>query len=314
VLGNSRLVFGRGTFLFHDGLAWMAQITMFVILGLLSYPSQLLKIGWQALAISAVLILVARPLAVIPILLPLRFNVRELALVSWVGLRGAVPIILATFPLIYGLPSGPLLFDVVFFVVLVSAVIQGASISRVARWLKLELPPKPAPPVSLEITSLFDVNADIVEYAVTEKSHAAGRHLNELAFPNHAVVAMIARQDTLIPPRGSTQILAGDYVFVVLRRDTRPVVDQVFGASGETFPPEALDLRGSTTVQELATVHGITLERDGAATLEEVLTQELGRSPQQGDVVQLNGVALCAREVIDGRTTSASVRRIPFAG
>src|SRR5690606_10811941 len=106
VLGNSRIVFARGTFLFHDGLAWTSQITMFVVLGLLSNPSELLLVSWQGLALAGVLIFVARPLVVAPLLAPFRFSFREIVLVSWVGLRGAVPVILATFPLLYGLPSG----------------------------------------------------------------------------------------------------------------------------------------------------------------------------------------------------------------
>lgn len=308
VLGNSRLVFARGTFLFHDGLAWTGQIVMFVVLGLLSTPSELLTVGWRGLLIAAVLIFVARPLVVFPMLLPFGFNLRETLLVSWVGLRGAVPIILATFPLLFGLPSGGLLFNVVFFVVIVSAVVQGSTLSRVARWLRLELPPRPGPPVSLEITSLFDVDADIVEYVVKADSHATGRRLNQLALPNDAVVAMIVRSETLIPPRGSTQILAGDYVFVVLRRESRATVDRMFTRGGALAPEPILELPGSTALGRLAAVHDLHLTGEDDWTLEDLLQRELKRRLQEGDVVELDGVLLRVHDVNDGRVVSVSLQ------
>ena len=232
VLGNGRIVFQRGTFLFLDGLAWMSQITMFVMLGLLSTPSELVAVAPQGLGIAAVLIFLARPVAVFPFLAPLRFKVRELLLISWVGLKGAVPIILATFPLLLGVPQGMLIFNVVFFVVLVSAVVQGWSLPFVARKLRLQQDAVAAPPVTLEITALADVNADIVDYTVGQASSAAGRRLSEIALPEGAVVALIARGPTLIPARGSTEVVAGDHVFVILRPTCRSAVDEVFGARG----------------------------------------------------------------------------------
>src|SRR5690606_36108651 len=120
VLGNSRIVFQRGIFHFHDAVAWLSQISMFVVLGLLSFPARLLEVAPEGLGIAAILILVARPLAVVLCVLPFRFDARALVFLSWVGLKGAVPITLSTFPLMMGLPAGPLLFDAVFFVVLVS--------------------------------------------------------------------------------------------------------------------------------------------------------------------------------------------------
>src|SRR5690606_17836060 len=142
----------------------------------------------------------ARPIAVAPLLLPFRFSLRESVLVSWVGLKGAVPIILATYPLLFELDAGPLIFNVVFFVVLLSATVQGGTLPWAARVLKLEEPPPPEPPLSLEISSLRDVDADIVDYLVREDSRAAGELISDLALPTGAVVAMIARDKSLIPP------------------------------------------------------------------------------------------------------------------
>lgn len=234
VIGNSRVVFKQGIFHFHDGLAWLAQIVMFVLLGLLSDPSRLTSVAGHGLLIAAVLIFIARPIAVGLLLAPFRYSLRELIMVSWVGLKGSVPIILGTYPLMAGLPGGRLLFDMTFFVVLVSATFQGWSLAPVARWLGLQLPPRPEPPVTLEISSLRHIEGDIVEYTVPPDSAATGRKLRDLDFPETAVVAMISREQQIIPPRGRTRVEAGDHVFIVLRPEARPLVDQVFTSTASS--------------------------------------------------------------------------------
>jgi cell volume regulation protein A len=228
VLGNSRFVFDRGTFLFMDGLAWIGQITMFVVLGLLSTPSDLVGVTGPGLLVAAVLILVARPAATVPLLLPFRFGAREHLLVAWGGLKGAVPIILATFPLMFGIPEGRLIFDVVFFVVLVSAVVQGATLAPLATRLGLQQPPRPEAPASLELMALRDVNAEIVDYVLTDDGPIARKRVRDLKLPEGAVIAMVSRGRTLIPPRGSTLLQVGDHVFVITRQETRADVDRVF--------------------------------------------------------------------------------------
>lgn len=228
VLGNSRMVFQRGTFLFMDALAWIGQITMFVVLGLLSTPSDLIAIAAPALLLAAVLILVARPLAVVPLLAPFGFTAREQLFVSWCGLKGAVPIILATFPLMYGLPDGQLLFDIVFFVVLVSAVLQGGTLPALASRLGLQESAAPARFVTLELLSLTDGNAEIVDYTIGETSGLVGRPIRDLRLPEGALVALISRDRSLIAPRGSTELRAGDHVFVIAPPDLKPDVDLAF--------------------------------------------------------------------------------------
>jgi potassium/hydrogen antiporter len=312
VLGNQRIVFQRGTLLFHDGLAWAGQITMFVVLGLLSFPSALLEVASAGLMVAAVLILIARPLAVVPLLLPFGFNVREIALVSWVGLKGAVPIILAIYPLLFGLPGGALLFNVVFFVVLISAVTQGWSLALVARKLGLEEEAvEPAPTITLEITSLRDVDADIVEYTVTEDTRAVGRRLNQLALPDGVVIAMIAREDSLIPPRGSTQIAAGDHVFVVLRPEARILVDRVFSRGfivPEDLPPLIeFPLMGSTTVDDLWEFYGIRLGVPGHKTLDEVIRERAGDNLAPGSTLFVDELTIHVREIVDGRITTVGL-------
>lgn len=164
-------------------------------------------------------------------------------MVSWVGLKGSVPIILGTYPLMAGLPGGRLLFDITFFVVLVSATLQGWSLAPVARFLGLQLPPRPEPPVTLEITSLRHVEGDIVEYTVPPDCFAAGRKLRDIEFPDTAVVAMIARDQVIVPPRGRTLVKAGDHVFIVLKPEARPFVDKVFSS----IEPEDKDEPGPGT-------------------------------------------------------------------
>lgn len=228
MIGNQKFVFQRSTFLFMDGLAWLSQITMFVVLGLLVDPVSLLEVWFEGLVIAMVLVLIARPLAVAPLLTLFGFNLRETALVSWVGLRGSVPIILAIFPLLFGLPNAPLIFNVVFFVVLLSATVQGSTLALVARKLGLTEKPPAAPAATLEISSLQDVDAEIVEYTLGSDARAAGRLLSQMALPEGVVVAMVTRGSAVIPPRGSTRLEAGDHLFVVLKPINQVFVDSVF--------------------------------------------------------------------------------------
>jgi potassium/hydrogen antiporter len=316
VMGNHRVVFRRGTLLFHDGIAWIGQITMFVVLGLLSTPSALLDVAAEGLLIALVLMVVARPLAVVPLLLPFQFSVREIVLISWGGLKGAVPIILAIFPLLLGLPAGPLLFNVVFFVVLVSAFTQGWSLPHLARSMGLVVEREPEAAITLEITSLRDVDADIVEYTLGGASRAAGRRLNQLALPDGVVVAMIARNDSLIPPRGSTQFEVGDHIFVVVRPEVRLLVDRVFSRDrdGSQQLPALVEfpLDGRTTVEELWEFYGIRLGVSGSMTLDEVIRDRLGGEVHHHSMLTVGEASLHVREITDGRITSVGLAISPF--
>lgn len=239
VIGNRRPVFHRGILLFYDAAAWICQILMFMTLGLLSFPSRLLDVAGVTLLITAVLIFVARPIAVFLSASRFRYSRNELLFLSWVGLKGAVPITLATFPMLAGLPGASVMFDTVFVVVLVSALIQGWTLPAAARFLKLDIPDQPSPPLTLEISSLRDVDGDIVDYYVEIGCRAAGRKLKDLGLPDEVVVAMIARGHEIIMPQGSSKIKSGDHVVVVLRPALRPQVDHVF--SRQFGPSEAAD-------------------------------------------------------------------------
>ncbi|CAA9322611.1 MAG: K(+)/H(+) antiporter NhaP2 [uncultured Gemmatimonadetes bacterium] len=318
VLGNSRLVFQRGVLLFHDAGAWLGQIVMFVVLGLLSFPSRLLDVAPQGLLVALVLILVARPLAVVVALVPFRFDAREIAFLSWVGLKGAVPITLATFPLLLGLPSGPLIFNVVFFVVLISALTQGVSLPFFARRLGLDLPTDAEPALTLEITSLRDVDGDIVEYTVAPESRAAGKRVRGLALPDGVVLALIARGQEFIPPRGSTRVEAGDHLFVVLRSEVRTLVDRVFTrsprAEGEMPAVVEFPLRGTTTVGELEEFYGIRLQAPDSSTLDVVVRESLGEGARPGSRVVFGEIALSVHRMgEDGEIDQLGLTILPPA-
>lgn len=293
VAGNRSMILQQGIRRFHDAIAWLAQIVMFVTLGLLCFPSRLLEVSGKAVLICVVLFFVARPAAVLISALPFGFNRRELTFMSWVGLKGAVPITLATFPLMFAKPEvslqAPLLFDVVFFIVVVSAVIQGTSLAAVARWLGLECPREPDPPVTLEISSLRNVDGKVVDYAVNEDSRAAGRLVKELALPGGVVIAMITRGEKVIPPQGITRIHAGDHVILVMRPGMEPMVDQVFSKRAVDSAPVPTEVefpfRGSTTVGELEGFYSIHMHAPPTATLDEVMRRELGPDRTEVDAV-----------------------------
>lgn len=302
VIGNSRLAFKRGILVFHEAGAWFAQIVMFVVLGLLSFPSRLMATGWQGVLITAVLMFVARPVAVLLLLFPLRFNWRDMSFLSWVGLKGAVPITLATFPLLFDVPRAQLLFDVVFFVVVLSALIQGWTLPWAARRLGLELPAPPPAPVTLEITSLRDVEGDIVDYTVEEDSRAAGKRVKDLALPEGVVIAIIARGDQIIPPQGRTLIQPGDHVILVLRPAARALVNRVFArvaAPSDQLPASIeFPLRGSVTVGELEEFYDIRMHVPKSCTLAEAIRQRVGNETVTLDtLVRFGEIKLHVREI-----------------
>ncbi len=254
ILGNSPIVFKRGIFHFHDATAWFGQIILFVMLGLLSFPSRLIAVAGQGLLIATALILVARPIAVVISALPFGFRPRELTFLSWVGLKGAVPITLATFPLMAGVPGSELLFDAVFFVVLVSAVLQGWTLPIVARRLRIGRPADPTPPISVEINALRHVDGEIVDYTIAPSARAAGLVLRDLGLPEGVAVTLVVRGGEVIMPRGATAVLPGDHVFIAVRSRLRPFIDRLFDHNAEAHPLVpglALEFRDRTTFKQL---------------------------------------------------------------
>lgn len=221
-MSNRRFVHQKSLVRFSDGIAWLMQIAMFLVLGLLVFPSDLLPVAGRALAISAVLILVARPLATMAVLSITRFGTRPALLVSWVGLRGAVPIVLATFPLVEGVPEAELMFNVVFFTVITSVLVQGTTISTVARWLRVDAPHEPQRASPLEFVSPDGGPTDLHELTVAAGSRAAGRQLLDLRLPDGALLVLVSRGAEYVVPQGSTILRPGDTVLMLADDRTLP--------------------------------------------------------------------------------------------
>ena len=218
----------RGQILrFHEGLAAVAQITLFLMLGLLVFPSELLDVAVTGIVAAAGLIFVARPIAVGLVLPWFGFRLPEVAFAAWGGLRGAVPIVLATFPLTAGYPDGSLVFDVVFFIVLASAIVQGLTLTPVARALRLEVAPSATADVVAGIVPIDLAGLDVVELEVGAHHAVAGCQLVERPMPPGTRVAATVRGELVLIPDGSTRIEAGDMLVVVVPQDDETVVERL---------------------------------------------------------------------------------------
>ena len=205
----------RGIRDFHEGLANASEIGLFLVLGLLVNPGELPEVWVPGLVTAALLTLVARPLATALCLLPTRLPWREQTIVGWAGLRGAVPIVLATFPVTVGYPGGQLIFNIVFFVVLLSTLVQGVSVGPLVGWLGVRAARPAWAPVA-EALPIDEVDADIVEVVVTEDLPIVGRRISEVPLRRGMLMASIVRGESVLVPRGDTRILAGDVLLVVV--------------------------------------------------------------------------------------------------
>ena len=232
VMGGRAYIHKRSLTRFHDGLAWLAQIAMFLTLGLLVFPSRIVPLMGVAVLIAAFLTLVARPLSVYLSLLGSRFSLREQTLVGWAGLRGAAPIILATFPLVAGVPGGEALFNIVFFIVLASTLVQGTTIPAVARWLRVRGPAYEAEPV----WAGEPVRRDLVEYRVPEDSPVVGRQVAQAGLPAGADVVLLRRYDTFVVVRGSTRLRRDDVLLLLADEHSQRLLDERADLVRETVP------------------------------------------------------------------------------
>jgi cell volume regulation protein A len=229
VVGAGDLPDRAGVRRVHDFLAWSSQVVMFLALGLLVYPSDLLMVAGASVAIAAALIVVARPVTVALCLAPFRYPRREVGYIGWVGLRGAVPIILAMYPVLVGVPGARTVFDVVFFVVVIGALIQGPTVRWLTARLGLEEPKPPPPAAALEIASIRPLGETIACYFVDVAAAVSGVAVEEVPFPEHAAVMLIVRGEELIAARGTTRFAPGDHVFVFCRPEDESTLSLWFG-------------------------------------------------------------------------------------
>jgi potassium/hydrogen antiporter len=234
-LAEAKVPYRAALVRFHDGIAWLGQIAMFVMLGLLVYPSRLIEVAPLGLALGLLLIFFARPLVTAVCLAPLRVPFREILFVGLVGLRGATPIVLATIPVLGGVPGSDRLFDLVFFVVLVSGLIPGAATGWLARRLGIETVAAPPPRAVLEFHASEPLDGDVLSFRISRALAVAGAAIRDLPLSEGTSVLLIVRGRTLVAPRGDTVLLPDDHVYLFAREHDRALLAILFGeAESET--------------------------------------------------------------------------------
>lgn len=215
VLGNKNFIHKRSLIRFYDGIAWLMQIVMFIALGLLVFPKQLVPVAGTGILLSLFLIIVARPAGVFLSLAFFKMKTREKAFISWVGLRGAVPIVFATYPLIAGVSKSDIMFNLVFFIVLTSVMLQATTLALVAGWLKLSVPEKLKRKSVLDIELSDDIRNELLEVEIPADSPIIGKSIVELQFPKTSLIVLINRKDKFITPNGATEIEANDKMMIM---------------------------------------------------------------------------------------------------
>ncbi len=234
-LAGSKLPYRASILRVHDAYAWLAQIGMFLMLGLLAFPSRLALAATPGFALAIVLTFLARPLAVALCVAPFGYSLRETLFLGTVGLRGAVPVVLATIPVIAGVPRARPIFDIVFFIVVVNTIIPGAVVAWLARRLGVVGTSVPEPQATIVIESSEPMRGALRSYFVDEALSVCGAKLADIPFPEGAAVTMILRGSALVVAEGSTELQTGDHVYVLANPSTEPMVQLLFGR------PEILD-------------------------------------------------------------------------
>ncbi|MEO7521259.1 MAG: potassium/proton antiporter [Gemmatimonas sp.] len=228
-LGAGTLPFRASVQRVHDSLAWLSQIGMFLVLGLLAFPLRVLEVLPIGLGLAVLLAIVARPLAVALCLLPFGYSPREIGFVGWVGLRGAVPIVLATLPVIARVSGAVRAFDVVFVIVVANALMQGTTVPWLARRLGLESAEPAAPPAMLEIEGPVAFDSEIRSFQIDDDLPVFGQSLAEIPFPSTSSAMLVIRGRQLIAPRGDTVLLGGDHVYLLIDPGDSSFIHLLFG-------------------------------------------------------------------------------------
>lgn len=297
-----------------DGMTWLAQIGMFLVLGLLVTPSNLLSIAVPGLALAFGMILFARPISVWIGLLPFKsFTPREKWFVSWVGLRGAVPIILAVFPMMAGLPDAQLYFNLAFFVVMVSLIVQGGTLTKAMSLAKVELPPKPEP-ISRAGVEIYPTSEwELFIYRLKADKWCIGEPLRSLSMPEGTRIAAVFRNQELLHPSGSTRLEEDDTLCVLAQEKDLAALSLLFSEAPEKasltrfFGDFFLDIE--VKLADVAMMYGLNLGDElQDKTLSNIVEEQLGSTPVLGDQFEWQGLQWVIADVVDHQVTKVGLR------
>jgi cell volume regulation protein A len=318
ILGNHRHRASQVIERFLDGFAWLSQIVLFLMLGLLVTPSALAPMLIPSLVIASVLILVARPIAVALCLLPFRFSKRETLFIAWVGLRGAVPIYLAIIPVLAGAPGGPVYFSIAFIVVMVSLIVQGWTVAPLARLLKLDLPPHTAVPrLDIDLPARLEHDNAIAGYRLAPSALAAGRTIDALPLPPGARLLALIRDGAVSPGEAAPQLAPGDYLLMLARPGDLPLLDRMLGPKPASSAAEQrgvfgeFSFPGSAPVGPVLQLYEIANAGAPETPLGSFMERRLPQRPEVGDRVPVGGIELVVRAVADGRIAQVGIELEP---
>jgi len=310
VVGNKQTRAHNSVVVFLDAVTWLAQIVMFVLLGLLAWPHRLAYSLFGAIAIALVLMLVARPVTVLLCLWPFKFHWNEKIFISWVGLRGAVGIFLASIPMLVGLPGAYLYFDVVFVVVLSSLLVQGWTVALAARKLDIAFTRSDPLPRRVELDLPGQLAREIIGYPVPANSPYLRRGL----IPNWARPTLVIRNEEILTPTEAHPVREGDYIYLLAPPEKAQALDRFFVRMPPPISPDPRLLGdffvpGTATLGALAEIYGLQVAADHTeVSLSDYFSEQLRRRVKTGDIVELGPIALLAQKVSNGAVTTVGLR------
>jgi potassium/hydrogen antiporter len=310
VIGNRPTRAHNSVVTFLDAATWLAQIVMFVLLGLLVSPQRLVVSIVPAVIVALVLMLVARPLAVILCLAPFRFNWREKIFIAWTGLRGAVAIFLASIPMLVGLSKAYLYFDVAFVVVIISLLLQGWTLAAAARWLHVALPRSDRGPRRVELDLPGQLEQQLVGYSVRPKSLFFRRGLT----PSWSKPTLVIRDEHILSPAEADPVRPGDYIYLLAPPEKAEALDRFFVDMPPSSAPDPhllgdFTVSGEHTLGELAEVYGVAVgDEQAKQTLADYFDIHLDHAPKEGATLELDAIVLVARSISGGRVNVIGLR------
>lgn len=317
VVGNYRRGVSENVLKAMDGFAWLGQSSMFLLLGLLVTPNEMKELAIPALAISLFLMFVARPLAVVLCLLPFRFTAKELAFISWVGLRGAVPIIMAIYPYLTGVANAAFVFNVTFMVVLTSLVLQGTSIPITAKWFRVALPGRADPLFRAQIRGGGDTQLELVQFKVQENVAVVGLHPRNFTLPEHCRIVDILRQGRHISPEELDAIQTRDLVTLIATDEAIDQLSDFFHPQPQTLHKKLAQsgygdfvLDGQASLEDVVSLYGSAAPDESLheITLDAAIRKQLRRHVVEGDSVLLHGLQLTVQSAERGLAKKVGVK------